>query len=468
LNHQNDRVLTSIDLVKNYIAKQRNPRLLKGLAVRSLLVIINILLKAKKVIFWLFRHFFKIFNWVVVYRPLVWLYSLFLKVRRRLINQYQRNLWLAAGTVAIIALAITVSNWQESDRLVAAEDLVRGTWLSQMVGDEFNQLNDIVIDDRTNQELNFNRINSLYSKLSLTGAITSGTTGLTGVTTDHWVYSLGLASLPKASEQASLGAVSGGRTITYYTVKVGDTLSGLAKSFGVSINTIIWQNGLSAKSVIRPGDKLTILPVSGTLHKVKSGDSLSKIAKLYKADANAIANFNNLKGDRVVIGQSLIIPGGQQPATVASQVSQTISKNLKPKVQQVFSNVKKTIKDNVGSGTMTWPTVGHRITQYYSLRHNGLDIANKVGTPIYAAAGGKVEIAATGWNGGYGNTVLINHGKLKTRYGHFSRLYVKAGQTVEKGQVIGEMGSTGRSTGSHLHFEVISGKVRYNPLNYIR
>jgi len=210
------------------------------------------------------------------------------------------------------------------------------------------------------------------------------------------------------------------------------------------------------------------LPVSGTLHKVKSGDSLSKIAKLYKADANAIANFNNLKGDRVVIGQSLIIPGGQQPATVASQVSQTISKNLKPKVQQVFSNVKKTIKDNVGSGTMTWPTVGHRITQYYSLRHNGLDIANKVGTPIYAAAGGKVEIAATGWNGGYGNTVLINHGKLKTRYGHFSRLYVKAGQTVEKGQVIGEMGSTGRSTGSHLHFEVISGKVRYNPLNYIR
>ena len=81
---------------------------------------------------------------------------------------------------------------------------------------------------------------------------------------------------------------------------------------------------------------------------------------------------------------------------------------------------------------------------------------------------GESAKAATGWNGGYGNTVLINHGKLKTRYGHFSRLYVKAGQNVEKGQVIGEMGSTGRSTGSHLHFEVISGKVRYNPLNYIR
>jgi murein DD-endopeptidase MepM/ murein hydrolase activator NlpD len=102
------------------------------------------------------------------------------------------------------------------------------------------------------------------------------------------------------------------------------------------------------------------------------------------------------------------------------------------------------------------------------LRHNGIDIANKVGTPIYAADNGKVELSASGWNGGYGNTILINHGKLKTRYGHLSRLYVKAGQTVEKGQVIGEMGSTGRSTGPHLHFEVLSGSVRYNPLNYVR
>ncbi|HNW56036.1 MAG TPA: peptidoglycan DD-metalloendopeptidase family protein [bacterium] len=451
-----------------HIAKQRNSRLLKGLVVRGLIIIINILLKAKKVIFWLFHHFFKIFNWVVIYRPLVWLYTSFLKVRRRLINHYQRNLWLAAGTIISIAVAITISNWQESDRLVAAEDLVRGTWLSQMVGDEFNQLNDIVIDDRTNQEYNFNRENVLISKLSVTGVTTPGTTGLVGMATDRWIYSLGIANLPKAIEQSNLSAAVGSRGITYYTVKIGDTLSGLSKAFGVSLNTIAWQNGLSAKTVIRPGDKLTILPVSGVLHKVKSGDSLSKIAKLYKADANAIANYNNLKNDRVVIGQSLIIPGGQQPVTVASQVSQTISKNLAPKVQQVFSNVKKTVKNNIGSGAMTWPTSGHRITQYYSLRHNGLDIANKVGTPIYAADGGRIEIAAGGWNGGYGNTIVVNHGKLKTRYGHLSRLYVKVGQTVVKGQVIGEMGSTGRSTGPHLHFEVMSGKVRYNPLNYIR
>ena len=110
----------------------------------------------------------------------------------------------------------------------------------------------------------------------------------------------------------------------------------------------------------------------------------------------------------------------------------------------------------------------HALLDIYSAEFElGIDIANKVGTPIYAADSGRVEIAATGWNGGYGTTIVINHGKLKTRYGHLSRLYVKAGENVVKGQVIGEMGSTGRSTGPHLHFEVLSGNVRYNPLNYV-
>ena len=118
---------------------------------------------------------------------------------------------------------------------------------------------------------------------------------------------------------------------------------------------------------------------------------------------------------------------------------------------------------------MTWPTVGHRITQYFSWRHNGVDIGNKVGTPIYAADAGVVEISTGGWNGGYGNTILINHGGgKKTRYGHLSKLFVKAGDAVEKGENIGAMGSTGRSTGPHLHFEILINGGRYNPLNYIK
>ena len=116
---------------------------------------------------------------------------------------------------------------------------------------------------------------------------------------------------------------------------------------------------------------------------------------------------------------------------------------------------------------MKWPTVGHRITQYYSWRHTGLDIANKTGTPLYASEGGTVDYS--GWSNGYGYNVLINHGGgKKTRYAHASKLYVKKGDVVSKGEAIAAMGSTGWSTGPHIHFEVIINGVKKNPLNYIK
>ena len=116
---------------------------------------------------------------------------------------------------------------------------------------------------------------------------------------------------------------------------------------------------------------------------------------------------------------------------------------------------------------MAWPTVGARITQYFSWRHVGVDIANKTGTPLYAADAGVVEFA--GWATGYGNSIVINHGGgKKTRYGHASKLFVKVGDEVEKGENIAAMGSTGWSTGPHLHFEVMINGAKYNPLNYIR
>jgi murein DD-endopeptidase MepM/ murein hydrolase activator NlpD len=438
--------------------------------VKGLILLINILLKTKKVIFWLFNKILRLSGWLLVYRPLVWLYRGYLRFKRRLINRYQQNLWLTAVILLALAVMIAVNNWRESGRLVAAEDLVRGTWLSRLVGDEFNQLNDLVVDDQAIYQLNLNHSYNVTSKLATLIDSAPVSAGFVGMATDRWVYGLGLASLPLASDQPTAGLSAGQKEITYYTVRIGDTLSGIARDFGVTINTIAWQNGLSLKALLRPGDKLVILPVSGVLHKVKAGDSLSKIANQYEVEATAIIAYNKLSGDRVIIGQSLVIPGGQPSATMVSQVAKAVAdSNLAPKVQQVFSNVKKTVTTKLGaSGSMTWPTIGHRITQYYSLRHTGVDIGNKVGTPIYAADNGKVELAATGWNGGYGNTIVLNHGKLKTRYGHLSRLYVRTGQTVVKGQAIGEMGSTGRSTGSHLHFEVLSGKVRYNPLNYIR
>ena len=460
---KNDRV--RLILGNKHIGKSNIGRSIKAFFVDGSLFLLNSLLAVKKIVVWLLSHIFKIIGWIFIYWPAAKIYKLYLRLRRRTINRYQQNVWLTAITLLSIALFIVLYNRQETNQLMAAEDLVRGTWLSRLVGDEFNQFNDIVVDDQPPRQLNVNNPAVITNNLSTLGlAQPTDLAAISGMTTDRWVYSLGLISLPQTNIQGTT-TTAPTRSISYYTVKVGDTLSGIAKAFGVSINTIAWQNGLSPNALLRPGDKLTILPVSGVLHKVKAGDSLSKIAKQYGVKTADIIAYNNLSGDRVIIGQSLIIPGGQPPSTPASQITQVVKSN----VQQVFTSAKETAQKSLtssGSG-MTWPTVGHRITQYYSWRHTGVDIADKVGTPIYAADSGRVEIAATGWNGGYGTTIVINHGKLKTRYGHLSRLYVKAGENVVKGQVIGEMGSTGRSTGSHLHFEVLSGNVRYNPLNYV-
>jgi len=251
-----------------------------------------------------------------------------------------------------------------------------------------------------------------------------------------------------------------------YVVQLGDTVSSIANRFGVSVNTVLWANNLGNYSLIRPGDTLSILPFSGLLYSVKSGDNLSKIANTYKIESEDIATHNNVAvNDSLKIGQKLILPG-------ATKILAAIPKAPVAPSYTGVSVIKDLVKAPAAQASgddMVWPTEGKKITQYFSWAHNGLDIANKIGTAIYAAEAGTVEIAATGWNGGYGNTILINHGNgKKTRYGHLSVLYVKVGNTVEKGENIGAMGSTGRSTGPHLHFEVVINGTRYNPLNYIK
>lgn len=254
--------------------------------------------------------------------------------------------------------------------------------------------------------------------------------------------------------------------IIYYTVNAGDTIGSIANQFNISAKTIFWENGLTERSLIRPGDTLAILPTNGISYKVKSGDTLFKIANLYKVDANEIRDFNSLSGDTLVLGFKLIIPGASPIASVSRSVSQNINNISNLSALRKIIDIGKT-KVSVSSG-MVWPTIGHRITQYYSWSHGGLDIANKIGTPIYAVADGTVEFS--GWNsGGYGNLVIINHGGgKKTRYAHGSKLFVRRGEKIKQGDIIMAMGSTGRSTGSHLHFEIIVNGGRSNPLNYIK
>jgi murein DD-endopeptidase MepM/ murein hydrolase activator NlpD len=253
-------------------------------------------------------------------------------------------------------------------------------------------------------------------------------------------------------------------TIITYTVQPGDTASQIAEQFGISVNTLLWENNLTSYQLIRQGDKLIILPTSGLRHKVERGDTVASIAKKYESDPDRIIEFNKLaSANDINVGESLIIPGGVRPAptpvarpTITRPT--TIARPSTPGAPVV-----------TGSGKMTWPTSCQRITQYFQFRHSGLDIACPFGQPIYAADAGTVSRAQSGWNGGYGTMIIVDHGNgTQTLYGHLSALYVKVGDKVAKGENMGAMGSTGRSTGSHVHFEVIVGGVKRNPISYIR
>lgn len=276
------------------------------------------------------------------------------------------------------------------------------------------------------------------------------------------------ANLPVSDAPTQTGVRSG---VIQYTVQNGDVIGSIASRFGISVNTILWANNLTARSYIRPGDVLKIPPGTGVLHLVKKGDSLGKIASLYGVKTDEIASANNLSnnGKTLVVGQNLFIPGGQKIQTGIAVPTRNIAQNgsINRELDKIAAPPPSI---NTPAGTdYIWPTSDHRINQYYGIRHTGVDIAGKIGNPNYAAKAGKVIKSQCGWNGGYGCYIIVDHGGgITTLYGHNSKLLVSVGETVEQGQVIGLLGSTGRSTGPHLHFEVrINGK-RTNPLAYVR
>lgn len=247
-----------------------------------------------------------------------------------------------------------------------------------------------------------------------------------------------------------------------YVVQPGDTISQIADKFGITINTILWENNLTGYSLIRPGDKLTILPISGVRHKVARGETVASIAKKYSVDIDKIIDFNKLaSANDIQVGESLVIPGGAKIVASTPTTSYTAPSYTAPKATQT--------KPITSSGKMIWPTDCRRITQYFHLGHTGIDIACGMGHKIYAADSGKIIKAQGGWNGGYGLMIIIDHGNgLQTLYGHLSKIYYGVGDYVHQGDLIAAMGTTGHSTGPHLHFEVRTGSVRRNPLYYVK
>ncbi len=250
-----------------------------------------------------------------------------------------------------------------------------------------------------------------------------------------------------------------------YAVQEGDTLGDISDRFGLSLSTLLWANELTFKSTIRPGQSLVIPPVDGVLYTVKKGDTISSIVKKYGADSAQVIAFNKLaSADDLSVGDSLMLPGGEPPAPVAKTTTKPLSSLFSTPSGSSFKAPKG---DGEVSGTWVWPTDWHIITQPFGWKHTGVDIDGDYGTHSYAAAAGTVIYS--GWRNGYGNTVEINHsGGVVTRYAHHSKLLVQAGDKVVVGQTIAVTGSTGRSTGTHLHFEVIVNGKFQNPLNYVR
>lgn len=247
--------------------------------------------------------------------------------------------------------------------------------------------------------------------------------------------------------------------ITDYVVKDGDSLSSIAAKFDVSVDTIKWANPDANWKNIKIGTTVHVPPVTGVVYKVKPGDTVYSIAKTLQADSQTIVDFpfNTFSDDEtfaLVAGQTLIVPNGIMPDGSASTPHFTAL--LTPDAGSVS-----------GTGSFVWPTHG-TITQFYSWFHKANDIANAVGTPVVAADSGVVITA--GWdNSGYGNHIMIDHGNgYITLYAHLSAYSIQLGQHVSRGTQIGLIGSTGHSTGSHLHFEIRHNGVLENPLTYLK
>lgn len=304
--------------------------------------------------------------------------------------------------------------------------------------------------------------NSLHAPFGGTTAL-EPSTSMSGLSQSG----LALASPVSATDTSSISSVP--RTsIQTYTVASGDTLSTISQQFGISLNTLLWANNLSVRSVIKPGTELIILPVTGVQHTIASGDTLSAVAKKYSVGTDVILEYNNLaSADSLRIGQALIIPGGEKSAPVV--VTRTVA------VKDIFTTApvgSGGATTPTGSAKMIWPTDLRYIVRGLSLYHTGVDIdcnGRRDGTSTndnYAAMDGVVQFS--GSKSGYGYAVEIDHGNgLVTRYGHFHSLYVSKGDIVTTGTPLGRCGSTGNSTGTHLHFEVIANGKFKNPANYL-
>lgn len=247
-----------------------------------------------------------------------------------------------------------------------------------------------------------------------------------------------------------------------YTVQSGDSVFEIARQFDLRPESILWANYEQLNDnpdLISVGMELQIPPVDGVLYQWQAGDTLETVASRFEADVSAIINLPgnhlDLTDPTIETGQWVVVPGGHRE--FRQWLIPTIPRGSAGVSRSVYGDgaCEGNYSGALGTGTFMWPTSEHRLSgnDYWS-GHLGIDIAVGEGQPVSAADGGVVVFA--GWaNGGYGTTVMIDHGNgYQTLYGHLSRVAVACGRSVVQGAVIAYAGNTGNSTGPHLHFEV--------------
>jgi hypothetical protein len=265
-----------------------------------------------------------------------------------------------------------------------------------------------------------------------------------------------------------------------YTVQAGDTLFSIASNYGLKPETLLWGNYDVLEDnphLLKPKQVLNILPVDGTYYEWKEGDTLSGTADFFKVDRQTIisypGNFFDLTqsdpSSSIKPGTWIIVPGGRRAIKDWGPPAITRSNPASAKFygEGACGNV---YEGAIGTGTFVWPTTDHGISGYTydAATHPAIDIAGAEGNPIYATDSGVIVYA--GWSDyGYGNLIVIDHGNgWQSAYAHLSAIAVGCGQSVYQGGYIGAMGTTGNSSGPHLHFELSINGVKVNPLDYTR
>ena len=243
------------------------------------------------------------------------------------------------------------------------------------------------------------------------------------------------------------------RTLLYnnYAVQQGDMIGNLAENFGLNQDTLISINGIRNTRRIQIGQVLRVPNQDGIMYTVKRGDTLQTIAEKQGSDVEAIRFANELFSDTAVSGSVLFIPGARLDWVERQEINGDLF--IWPTSGYITSSY----------GYRRWPFGGGNVRQF----HSGIDIGAPTGAPVRAAMAGRVS--SVGWDNVLGNYVVVSHHSgYRTMYGHMSTVRVKSGAYVGTGERIGDVGSTGLSTGPHLHFTVYKNGVTVNPRNLMK